>query len=468
MKRRHVLLAAAALATGGIASRFWRRDGVPQAPVDYRPGGPLPWFNWAGNQYCFPQQRVAPASEDELVAALKHARGVVRAVGAGHSFSGCVPTDDVLVSTDLLAGLIDHDESTLRAQIWAGTRMHNLGPMLDSVGQALPNQPDMDYLAMGGAIVNGAHATGKTFGSMPSYVTAMTLATPSGDLFECSAAKNADIFQAARVSVGALGIVSRITLQNVKPVRLVEVNRVEKTNDILDDIEQRCRRHRHFEFLPLPHCTLSATVATDVASGTEQAKGSEDPEAVHTLQTVYDTVGWIPAIGDAAYETMLEAALGSAASEIRTGWSYEVFPHVRTVRFREMEYTVPAEAGVACIREILDTIKIKRIPVCFPLECRFIKQDDIWLSPFYGRDGCAISVHQFGSIDHRPYFAEIEPIFWKYQGRPHWGKIHTLDAARLASLYPRWKDFQDVRRQLDPDGRMMNRHLQTIFGSGRT
>ena len=470
MKRRQLLLAAAAAgiaSAGAVASRVWRSGGEPQAPVAYRPEGPLPWINWAGNQYCFPSRREAPATEDELVATLKRGGGVVRAVGAGHSFSACVPTDDVLVSTDLLAGLVTHDATALQAEIWAGTRMHNLGPLLDSIGQALPNQPDMDYPAMGGAIVNGAHATGTGFGSMPSYVRSMALATPSGELLECSAEKNADIFQAARVSVGALGIASRIGLQNVAAMRLVEVNRVEKTQDVLDDIKHRCASHRHFEFLPLPHCTLCATVATDIAPGNDTATGGDDPEALHTLQKVYDAVGWIPLIGDAGYEKLLEWALGGAGGGTRMGPSYEIFPHVRTVRFREMEYTVPDELGVACIREILDTIVKKRIPVSFPLECRFVKQDDIWLSPFYERDGCTISVHQFGNVDYRPYFAAIEPIFWKYQGRPHWGKIHTLDAARLARLYPRWQDFQDVRLHLDHEGRMMNRHLQTIFGTGR-
>jgi len=138
---------------------------------------------------------------------------------------------------------------------------------------------------------------------------------------------------------------------------------------------------------------------------------------------------------------------------------------VRTVRFREMEYTVPAELGPACLREILQTIKSKNIPVCFPLEYRYVKADDIWLSMFEGRDGIAISVHQYGDLDYKAYFAQIEPIFWKYQGRPHWGKIHTLSARQLAGLYPRhWQDFKEVRQTLDPTGRMLNAHLISLFG----
>ena len=138
--------------------------------------------------------------------------------------------------------------------------------------------------------------------------------------------------------------------------------------------------------------------------------------------------------------------------------------HTRVERFHEMEYTVPADAGTACLREILATIRDERIPVIFPIELRFVAADDIWLSMFHRRAGATISIHQFHDLDYRPYFDRIEPIFWKYEGRPHWGKLHTLDATRLAERYPRWRDFQEVRRALDPEGRMGNGHLRTVLG----
>jgi FAD/FMN-containing dehydrogenase len=138
---------------------------------------------------------------------------------------------------------------------------------------------------------------------------------------------------------------------------------------------------------------------------------------------------------------------------------------VRVVRFREMEYSLPQDAGPACLREILQTIRSRNLPICFPLEYRHVAAEDSWLSMFEGRAGASISVHQFGDLDHKPYFSIIEPIFWKYGGRPHWGKLHTLDAQRLAALYPRhWRDFQELRRSLDPQGKMLNPYLKTILG----
>lgn len=469
MKRREFVRNSLAIGVGTAAGTLVGcspESTEPQSPVNFVPGQALPWINWAGNQACTPQWRHSPATEDELVSILKSARGVVRAVGAGHSFSAVVPTDDTLVSTDLLSGLVRHDPGKMQATLMAGTRLHDMGPLLQSVGQAVPNMPDMDYPALGGAVANSVHATGNSFGSMSAYVTAMKLATVTGELLECSADKNPEIFQAARTSIGALGIVSEITLQNQASYNLTEVNRIENTEEVFAEMDARCKAHRHFEALPIPHSSLSITVATDLAAPGDKTLGEDDPQAVNTLRRVFDTVSWVPLVGERLYEKALTVALGDTADIVRTGPSYQVFPHVRMVRFREMEYTVPAETGPACMLEILDTISNKKLPLSFPLEFRYVKADDIWLSMFEGQDGCSISIHQYGDLDYKAVFAVIEPIFWKYGGRPHWGKIHTLDAKRLAMLYPRhWRDFQEVRRELDPQEKLMNPHLRNLFGS---
>lgn len=472
-RRRLIKVGAAGAMLGMLPGCSPHGGDIPQAqsPLPFKPGQPVPWINWAGNQACQPLQRFAPDSEAAVVDALRQSKGIIRAVGAGHSFSPLVPTDDSLISTDLLAGVISHDPATLQAEVWAGTRVQQLGPLLAGIGQALPNQPDLDYLSMGGALATSVHATGPRFGPMTDYVTGLTLATPTGELIECSASQQPEIFQAARTSVGALGLITRMRLQNQAAFDLVEVNRFENTEDVLDDIDNRMAMHRNFEILPLLHSPLCLSVATDLAGPDDVPSGEEDPQAVNTLRAAYEAVGWLPGIGSATYARlldMLSLAMGDSASSVRVGPSYRIFPHVRIVRFREMEYTVPVEAGPACLREILSTVRKKNLPVCFPLEYRYVKGSDVWLSMFQGmgeRGGCSISVHQYGDIDYRPYFAEIEPIFWKYQGRPHWGKLHTLDAKRLAALYPaHWQDFQEIRRSLDPQGRMLNPHLRHILG----
>lgn len=463
MTRRRFLGGATAGTLAPLMAGCVPQATEPQMPVAYELGKPLPWVNWAGNQSCRPRERPGPENEDALREALRRATGTVRVVGAGHSFSALVPTDDTLIATDLLTGLAGHDREALVADVWAGTRLHDLGPLLADAGQALPNMPDIDYVALGGAIATSAHATGQRFGSLSAGVTAIALATPSGDLVECSAGRNSALFNAARTSLGALGVMTRIRLKNQASFELTEINRIERTEEVLEDLPNRLARHRHFELMPLVHSDLTVTVATDPARPGDADRGKDDPDAIHTLRRVFDAVAWMPG-ADRVYNFLLETVLGDD-SFTRTGPSYTVFPHVRQVRFREMEYSVPIDAGPACLRDILKTIRDRRIPVCFPLEYRTVAADDIWLSMFEGRAATSISVHQFGDQDYRAYFAEIEPIFWKYDGRPHWGKLHTLDAPRLAALYPRhWKDFRDVREALDPTGKMLNPHLRTILG----
>jgi FAD/FMN-containing dehydrogenase len=147
----------------------------------------------------------------------------------------------------------------------------------------------------------------------------------------------------------------------------------------------------------------------------------------------------------------------------RVGRAYKIFPSDRNSRFNEMEYELPAEQGPECLQEILSTVRKSRVRTLFPLEYRYVAADDCWLSPMQGRATVAISVHQHHSVDYRPLFDLVEPIFWKYSGRPHWGKLHTLDAKRLAPLYPHWDAYQTVRQRLDPKGRMLNEHLSKVL-----
>ena len=192
--------------------------------------------------------------------------------------------------------------------------------------------------------------------------------------------------------------------------------------------------------------------------------GEDDPYAVLSLQKLFDALTWIPSAGSTMYEKIVSSLLATSGETVRTGLSHKVLAHPRLVRFKEMEYTVPADAGIDCLRKVLQRIKDKSLPVCFPLEFRYVKSDDSYLSMFEGMDGCSISVHQMGDREYKNLFAEIEPIFWEFDGRPHLGKIHTLDGNSLSKLYSRhWKDFQEIRLTLDPDSKLMNPHLQRLF-----
>lgn len=463
-RRAFVRGAVAASAAGLLPACQPTSTGAPDDPsLAYVPGQPLPWSNWAGNQSCRPAARLAPTSEAELAAALSGSSGPLRPVGTGHSFSPLVPTDGTLVAADLMHGLGAVDPERGTCEVFAGTRLHAFGDLLDAQGLALSNLPDIDYQTLGGATATSTHGTGTRFGSLSSMIEALTLVTPSGELIECDRTRHPEIFHAARCSVGALGVVTRMTMKTQPAFRLVERATFERLEEVLADVEQRAAQSRHFEFFAFPHAEVVMVQSTSEEDPEPEPFGHEDPNVLFALREAYRQVGGIPFIGDALYDRGL-ADETHGHERIRVGPSHRVLTHDRIGRFREMEYTVPADAGPDCLREILRTIRERRIPVAYPIEYRYTQRDDVWLSMFHERDGCSISVHQFADEAHGAYFAEVERVFWRYEGRPHWGKLHGLDAAGLARLYPRWQDFLAVREALDPAGRMLNPHLRDLFG----
>jgi FAD-linked oxidoreductase len=463
LTRRELLRAALAAGVGAAGVTACSRSTGPAAAVpEWSPGEPLPWRNWSGIARCVPRARLVPADEAEVAALLRGGTGALRPAGAGHSFSGLVPCDESLLFLDRLQGVVASDPAAQTAEVWAGTRLWQLGPALAALGQALPNQPDIDYQTLGGALATSTHGTGATLGSLSSYVAGLVLATPAGELLECDAGRNAEVFHAARASLGALGVVTRVRLANRGAFRLVERSRFVELESLLADLPRERDAHPHFEFYAFPHAYVALAIATDpadAAGAPAAAAGPDDPEAILTLRSLWRVTRALPGGG-----RLYDAFLRRQPATERAGESHEVLAHPRTVRFNEMEYTVPAESGPECLAAVLAEIRARDLPVCFPIECRFVRADDVWLSMFHDRAGFSLSIHQFADEDWRPYFAAIEPIFWRYQGRPHWGKLHSLDAPRLARLYPHWSDFQRVRRSLDPGGRLVNAHLAQILG----
>lgn len=459
----------AATASAPLAGCKPTSTGAPEDPtVTFEPGGPLPWINWAGNQACLPADRWAPGSEEELVGRIARSHARLRPVGAGHSFTPLVPTDGAIVSTDALSGIVPsdrpaltRDEAEAAVEVWAGTRLHQLGPLLWARGRALSNLPDIDYQTIAGATATSTHGTGVTFGSLSSLVEGLALVTPSGDLLECDRDRHPEIFDAARCSLGALGVITRLTLRTQPAYRLRERTRLEPLEPLLEEIETRAAAHRHFEFIAFPHTTVAAVTETDETTEGDGASRDLDPEGARRLRDAYRWVGGIPGMGDFIYDQLLRLSAQEFESA-RSGPAYAVLAHERQTRFREMEYTVPADAGPACLREIMAVARAGH-PIVMPVEYRYVKGDDVWLSMFHGRDGCSISIHQFADEDHRAYFDAIEPIFWKYDGRPHWGKLHSLGAKELSTLYPRFGDFAALRAELDPTGKMSNDHLRRLF-----
>ncbi len=421
----------------------------------------LPWKNWSGNQASQPSLRLVPKNEEQIIDAVVNSKQTIRCVGAGHSFSPLVPTDETLMSLARLRGIDSVNLATQQVDIWAGSRLSTLGTPLWQQQLGLLNMPDIDTQALAGAIATSTHGTGISLGSISSSVTNLRIISASGEIIECNPEQTPELFHAATNHLGALGVVTRVRLQTRPAYYLKERIWMMKLDEGLEQIETLRDTHRHFEMYALPHADYILAITQDEINPEEVSENhNEVSDAYETFRSIANVIDWLPFMRS----RIINSAASSVEPEKRSGRSFEIFSNLRDIRFNEMEYSIPAELGPKCLKEILDTIKSHNIDIIFPIEYRYVKGDDIWLSPFYGRDSCTISCHNFHDRDHKKYFALVEPIFWKYEGRPHWGKIHNLNHKELLAIFPKMSDFLQVRQQIDPAGKFLNAYLKKIFG----
>jgi len=385
------------------------------------------WSNWSGRLTAQPAEVRTARSEREVRDALRHAHALgrrVRCVGAAHSHAPLVPTDGLLLDVSGLRGVVAVDAERCEARVRAGTRIHELGPALRSQGVALHNQGDIDRQAIAGATATGTHGTGRALRNLSASVRGARIALASGEVVECDASHEPRLFAAARLSLGALGVVTELRLAVRPAYRLEEHMWLEDLDVVLDGVETLVARHRHFEFF------------------------------------------WTPGYARAACKTLDETEaparhpLGEEGQ--RLGWSDEVLANDRPLRHSEMEYSLPQEAGPACLRALRALVQREFPELAWPVEYRTLAADDVWLSTAYERPTVTISVHQGVDQHDETLFRACEAIFRDFEGRPHWGKVHFLDGPTLAALHPRWDDWWRVRDDVYPHGRFLNEFLSGL------
>ena len=422
----------------------------------------LPWSNWSGNQNCQPNDRIVPRSEDDLLKLLREGNQKIRMLGSGHSFSGLVPTDQTLVSLARLRGIENVDTESKQVDVLGGTRLSQLGKELWDNGLSIINMSDIDSQTFSGAVATSTHGTGRELQSISGQMLSSRFVTANGDVVNCSPTENSDLYYASGNHLGALGVMTRSRIQTESAYHLKEHSWMMSEEEGIETAAELSKQHRHYEMFALPHSDYILGLTLDQVSEDEIPESQDENvgDAYEAFRMLSNVIDYMPF----ARRWLVNYGAGSVKPETRYGTSPEIFGNLRDIRFNEMEYTVPAEYGPQCLREILHMIKKDNIPVIFPIEARYVKGDDFWLSPFYKRDGFAISCHNFHDKDYKKYFAAIEPIFWKYEGRPHWGKIHSLTALNFAGRYERFNDFLKLRKELDPNDRLVNDHLRKVLG----
>lgn len=436
------------------------------------------WRNWSRTATAHPAHRLAPRDEGEVAKAVRAARDrglAVRAVGGGHSFTPAAATDGVMLS-------LDHLDEVERVEplpdggalvtVGAGIRLHALNTELALRGYAMENLGDIDRQSIAGAVSTGTHGTGARFGGLATQVTAVRLVGADGEVREADASRDPELFEAARLSLGTVGILTALTLRVVPAFALLareEPVQLDEALEAIDAPDGWFESEDHVDLYWFPHSRRAQVkrntrVPLD-ASGPRLSGARRWLDDELLSNTVFEGVNRVASVVPRLVPALNAVAARGLASRTYVAPSAEVFVTSRRVVFREMEYAVPRAAVRDVIAQLDSWLRRSREPVPFPLEVRCAAADDVWLSTAHGRETAYVAVHQYHRMRHARYFEAAEAIFREADGRPHWGKLHSLDAEQLAGLYPRFEDFRAARDAADPEGIFANAYTRRVLGT---
>ncbi|MEM7106037.1 MAG: D-arabinono-1,4-lactone oxidase [Bacteroidota bacterium] len=426
------------------------------------------WKNWSGSVVCNPTEVLFPKSEAEIVNIVNRAKNsnkLIRVVGTGHSFTQLVHTNEILLSLDQLQGLISIDRAKNEAEVWAGTKIRALGELLFQENLAQENLGDVDVQSIAGSIMTGTHGTGIELGNLATQVVGLTMVNGKGELITLSGNDNDHLFKATLISLGSIGIVTRYKLALQPSYKLEMVMQKAQLDEVLININSYTSSNRNFEIFSFLYSDKVQIRLTNTTEKPVKKDGfgryvNEILLENYFFWGISEITRLIPGLS-----AKMSALSASAISEmVKINHSHRIYATKRLVKFNEMEYNVPYEAYPEVVKAIYQLNEKKQFRVHFPLEHRFVKGDDIWLSPAYQRTSAYIAIHVYKGKSYHYYFREMEALFRDFDGRPHWGKMHFLDADQLAASYPKWEAFHELRKENDPEGVFLNDYLKLLFG----
>lgn len=427
------------------------------------------WRNWAGTEAAVATELVRPKNLDELSTAVADAKRSVRARGSGHSFTAVGAAHDRAIDLSAWTGVVSVDAASGLVTVRSGTSLRALNAELDRLGLAMTNLGDIDAQTIAGAISTGTHGTGAGFGGISTQVAALELVLADGSVVTCSADERPELFAAGRVGLGAFGVISTVTLRTEQSFVLHAEERPEPLDDVLAGLDENCADNDHFEFYWFPYGRNALTKRNN------RLPAGSVPEPLSRTRQFFEyelmenqVFGAVCRVGRAVRPLVRPLnRLSSAVLSARaySDVSHKVFVTNRNVRFVESEYAVPRESLGEVLGELRQRVPRLADPVMFPVEIRVAAADDIWLSTAYERDSAYIAIHQFVGMPYQEYFDLFESIAGAVGGRPHWGKMHSLDASVLRERYPRFDDFTALRASVDPSGKFLNPYLSRVLGA---
>ncbi len=426
------------------------------------------WSNWAGNQQTGSVLVSKPQTESELQQVVQNAQTSgrrVKAVGSGHSFTAIAVAEEVLVDLSKYDEILAIDKINQTVTVQSGIQLSKLNQALYENSLAMQNLGDIAYQTIAGAISTSTHGTGAKFTGIANQVVALRVVLADSSIVECSANVNAELFSCARVGLGAIGLISTVTLKVVPAFNLAVIEEPMRVDDVLQNLDLHVDSNDHFEFFWVPHTGWALTKRNNRNNLPIEPMSKMSHWYSKTLMENY-AFGAVCMLGKARPSLIpkLAKALPSSGRNEYSDASHKVFASKRIIKFYEMEYAIPREACAEALNRVRRMVTDSGFFLNFPVEVRFTAPDEIPLSTASNRESAYIAVHIYKGMNYVPYFTEVESIMNSYQGRPHWGKLHFQNASTLASRYPQWDVFQSVRNQVDPKRMFSNQYLETVLG----
>lgn len=424
--------------------------------------------NWAENVLWTPSKIATPSTEEEiqqLVLKAINDQKKIRVIGSGHSFTALCSTNEVLVSLDNYQGKIHIDKEKNIATVKAGTKLSLLGELLFEEGLAMENLGDINVQSIAGAISTGTHGTGVQLKSISNQVIGLKFINGKGEIITCSATQNTELYKAAQVSLGCLGIITEVTLQCVPTYKLKLQNKKENLDDVLATLDERNSQNRNFEFYWIPYTNTAWTKTSNIVEDSEPDKvnffnyWTEFVLENYVFKVFCEYARLFPSQN----KTVANITAASITNVKKVYHSHKVYATQRLVKFHEMEYNIPVETYKDVFKDVKKIVNSRKFNIHFPIENRWVKGDDVFMSPAYGRDSAYIACHVYNKKESASYFKALEEVFRAYDGRPHWGKMNTISPQDVQTMYPKFDAFLMLRKEHDPENIFVNTYLKTLF-----
>jgi FAD-linked oxidoreductase len=425
------------------------------------------WQNWSHSVTCEPNHTAYPATLEEIQSEVLRCAEEgerLRVVGAGHSFTPLCASDENQMSLAHFTGIETTELTQRRVWVRAGTRLRRLGQLLAERGLAMENLGDDDQQTLAGAVATGTHGSGVRFGNLATQISALRIVKADGSV-QTVDAQTPELLDAARLALGALGVITHLQLQCVDHYRLLTRSRKMPLDEALGQLDDLQRQHRNLELHWFAHTDTVLLKTRDLSTEPAQQPRLRSLWRDYAVDNgarwaVAELTRRVPTAGSRLGR--VAAWVGEAPATVREAQRAYAVRHL--IRYNEIEYSLPVALLPQLLRQIRRLCRALDYGFHFPLEIRFVRADTLWLSPACRRDSVCISLRCYKSLPHPDCVAALTELFDRHEGRPHWGKQHDKTAAALASLYPRFADFQALRAQWDPRGLFLNPYLASLFG----